>query len=201
MTLISLVSDKTGQPSPIPSAAGEGNGNTAASPEPSSAAATQPPNPPALSGPPTRGGLVSDRTVEDPGQDQLPSIGDATNPVVSSRILHGNMGDSSLGFPIRGETTGLSPDVYDGIIDDNPFRPSKTWPTVPTTDDWADETAESLALSRSTSQRQQNWTVLQESPVTKPREAAVSGDDTGRPIVVPGGDAGRWRWRRRGRER
>jgi len=177
LTLISLISDKTGQPSPIPSAAGEGNGNAVASPESSPMVFAQPPTPAGLSRPPTRGGLVSDSAVGDPGQDQLPSAADTTtNPVTPAHVPYTSTGDLALGFPIHGEAPGMSPDVYDGIIEHNPFRPSRTWSTVPTTDDWADETAESLALSRPTSQRQRNWTVLQESsPVAKPRESGASG--------------------------
>ncbi|KAG7288501.1 hypothetical protein NEMBOFW57_004854 [Staphylotrichum longicolle] len=71
--------------------------------------------------------------------------------------------------------------MYDDILEHNPFRPSRTWSTVPTTDDWVDETVESLALSRSTSQQQQqqqqqqNWTVLQESPLIRSRDTTASG--------------------------
>ncbi|KAK4104178.1 hypothetical protein N658DRAFT_565073 [Parathielavia hyrcaniae] len=77
------------------------------------------------------------------------------------------------GFPVRGATPAESLDVYDDIVGLGPFHSSKTWstvPTVPTTDDWVDETVSSLALSRTASQhhhqqQQPNWTALQESPV------------------------------------
>ncbi|KAK3902030.1 hypothetical protein C8A05DRAFT_44468 [Staphylotrichum tortipilum] len=141
-----------------------------------SAAFEQPSDPTALGRPPTRSGLILGGTVGNPGQEELPKVSDTTaDAAPPGSMLHTSTGDSTLGFPIRGEAAGLSPDVYDGIIEHNPFRPSRTWSTVPTTDDWADETVESLALSRATSQRQQNWTVIQESPVVKPREAAASG--------------------------
>ncbi|KAK4122456.1 hypothetical protein N657DRAFT_657283 [Parathielavia appendiculata] len=52
-----------------------------------------------------------------------------------------------------------------GIVGLNPFHPSKTWSRVPTMNEWVDETVSSLALSRTASQHQQNWTVLQEPPV------------------------------------
>lgn len=81
------------------------------------------------------------------------------------------------GFPIRGGPPTSSLDIYDGAATmehNNPFRPSRTWSTVPTADEWADETVESLTLSRSTSQPQQNWTVFQESPATASRDTAAS---------------------------
>ncbi|KAK4038434.1 hypothetical protein C8A01DRAFT_17473 [Parachaetomium inaequale] len=91
-------------------------------------------------------------------------------------------GKSFSADDVFGPTPADSPDMYDGIAEHSPFRPSRTWSTVPTTDEWVDETVESLALSPSTSsqqqqqqQQQQNWTVLQESPVVTSRDASASG--------------------------
>ncbi|KAK4237455.1 hypothetical protein C8A03DRAFT_44668 [Achaetomium macrosporum] len=65
------------------------------------------------------------------------------------------------------------PNPYDGLVMPNPFGSSRTWSTLPTTDEWVDETVESLALSRSTTQQQQNWTALQGSPVINGRDATA----------------------------
>lgn len=81
-------------------------------------------------------------------------------------------------IPNRGDTRAASLDIYDDLTDHNPFRPSQTWSTVPMTDEWVDETCESPMLSRSTSQLQQNWRILQESPVI------TGGGDASAPISM-----------------
>lgn len=57
---------------------------------------------------------------------------------------------------------GLS---YENLVKESPFHPSTSWSTVPATDDWVDETVETLAsppVQQSGSKA--NWVVVQESP-------------------------------------
>ena len=69
---------------------------------------------------------------------------------------------------------------YQDLAEQSPFRPSRTWSTVQTTDDWVDQTVESLdalqgpaTISRPVSQ--QNWAVLQEPPILTDGDVAGSG--------------------------
>ncbi|KAK4151412.1 hypothetical protein C8A00DRAFT_17171 [Chaetomidium leptoderma] len=133
-----------------------------------------------LSRPPTRSRPATCGNMGNPRQEPpLKASNDTTTtPAAPARSLLSNQQNAIPDFPTRvGETPADSLDIYDDIIEHNPFRPSRTWSTVPTTDEWVDETVESLALSRSASQQKhQNWTVLQESlPVIKSRDATAPG--------------------------
>jgi axial budding pattern protein 2 len=179
LTVDSPVPEKTEQqpPSVIPVGQEGSNENEAALLESSPLPLPKFPSRVSLSRPPTRrSGLGTTGNIETLGQEQ-PTMSDTTvdaaSPVSSSHIKTER---SMPGFPIRGETPAESLDIYDDIVEHNPFHRSKTWSTVPTTDEWVDETVSSLALSRSALQNQKNWTVLQESPVTKGQGATASAD-------------------------
>jgi axial budding pattern protein 2 len=126
-----------------------------------------------LSRPPTRrSGLGTRASIENLCQEQ-PKVGGTNAGGSPPSSLPTKRENSASSLPIPGETPAESLDIYDDIVEHNPFHRSKTWSTVPTTDEWVDETVSSLALSRSTSQNQRNWTVLQESPVTKGQAATA----------------------------
>ncbi len=176
LTVDAAVSEKPGQPSPTVTAFLEdGERETAALESPSLPLPKFPSRAP-LDRPPTQSGQVMSETLEEPIRAQPNTTSDvASNPAIPGSGLL-SKGDFTPGFPANREAARAdSLDIYDGITEHNPFRPSRTWSTVPTTDDWADETVESLALSRSASQHRQNWTVLQESPVVQSGDAAASG--------------------------
>jgi axial budding pattern protein 2 len=88
---------------------------------------------------------------------------------------------SATSFPDQGGISALDrPNPYDDLVMPNLFGSSRTWSTMPTTEEWVDETVESLALSRSTTQQQQNnWTALQGSPVIG------GGRDATAPVSLP----------------
>ena len=169
------VTEKTEQPPPMISIRGESNGNETAVLESPSLQLPEFPSGVSANRPPTRSDQAADENLEHPGQGVAKARDTTTNQGPSS-VTHNE--STALSFPIRGETPADSLDMYDDILEHNPFRPSRTWSTVPTTDDWADETVERLALSRSASQQQQhqqNWTLLQESPLIRSRDATASG--------------------------
>ncbi|EAQ92286.1 hypothetical protein CHGG_00521 [Chaetomium globosum CBS 148.51] len=127
-----------------------------------------------LSRPPTRTGPIGSGARGHLGTEPLHTSDTTTTLPTPIPSLLDVDDDPTSGFSIReGAPTG-SLDIYDGATGNNLFRPSRTWSTVPTADEWADETVESLALSRSTSQPQQNWTVFQESPAVTSRDTATS---------------------------
>ncbi|KAH6844949.1 hypothetical protein B0I37DRAFT_398482 [Chaetomium sp. MPI-CAGE-AT-0009] len=131
-----------------------------------------------LSRPPTRSWLTRNGNRGHLGLEPLHASDTSTTLPTPIPSLLGLEDGPTSSFPIHRETPTYYLDIYDRVIEHNPFRPSRTWSTVPTADGWADETVESLTLSRSTSQPQQNWTVPQESP-------AIKSHDTTAPVKLP----------------
>ena len=201
LTVDAAVSEKLGQPSSTVTVfLGDGENGQAVL-ESSSLPLPRFPSRGPLDRPPAQSRRVMSETLENPIQKQ-PNTSDAVlTPAIPGSGLLTNKEDATPGFPANREAARAdSLDIYDGITEHRPFRPSRTWSTVPTTDDWADETAESLALSRSASQHQQNWTVLQESPVIQSGDATASGGlpDVASSLRLPqvheGGGEGKGEW-------
>ncbi|KAK4131192.1 hypothetical protein BT67DRAFT_345808, partial [Trichocladium antarcticum] len=124
-----------------------------------------------LSRPTTRSRPATSGIIERHSHDHIQtSFTNITNP--SLRPCTGRA------YPdTHGGSVGIS---YQDLAEQSPFRPSRTWSTVQTTDDWVDQTVGSLdALqepvgpSRPTSQH--NWAVLQESAILSSRDGADSG--------------------------
>jgi axial budding pattern protein 2 len=186
LTVDTFASERTDKPSPtIPVTQGS-DANEAAVVESDSLPLPPFPSRASLSRPPTRSSpVVTSGNLGSPGPEpHHTSDTTPTNilptPVTTSLLSPPDNSVPSLPLPSRGETPKHSLDMYDGIAGEHsPFRPSRTWSTVPTTDEWVDETVESLALSRSPSsqqqQQQQNWTVLQESSVKTSHEFTTLG--------------------------
>jgi len=177
LTVDTAVFEKPGQPSPTVTVfPGDSEKETTVL-ESSSLPLPRFPSRAPLDRPPTKSRRVMSESLENHVQEQPNTIDAVSVPAIPGSGLLMNKEDSNPGFPPanREATRADSLDIYDGITEHTPFRPSRTWSTVPTTDDWADETVESLALSRPASQHQQNWTVLQESPVIKTGDATASG--------------------------
>lgn len=194
-TVDTVVAEKGEEPSPMISFTAESNGNDAGVLESSSLPLPTFPGRGSLSQSHTGNDRAADANIEHRGRQGLGASELTASPAGP------DLSSTTPRFPIRGEATAESLDTYDDILEHNPFRPSRTWSTVPTTDDWVDETVESLALSRSTSQQQQqqqNWTVLQESPLIRSRDTTASGAPLPHvgsslrllPPVSEGGDGG-----------
>lgn len=210
LTVDTHVFEGPAQPSPTISVS-QADAVDAGALEVSSLPLPQFPNRASLSRPPSRGRPMTSPSIGNPAPRPYTPTDTPTKPNLATstpslpldlnlNINAFNHPSSSLNFPIRGETTPTAEtiDIYNDHNDDitpelnNPFRPSATWSTVPTTDEWVDETVSSLALSRSASQvqgrgqgqsqvqrnqgqSQQNWTVLQESPGIVNRGRDVMG--------------------------
>lgn len=157
-----------------------GDGSTSVTPSLSGQALTKVPTQTPLSRPPTLSEpAASGRTGNHNGNNLKPTSAE-TGQTDSNAVLGTGKENSASTFPERHDTRKDSLDMYDDLVERSPFRPCRTWSTVPTTDEWVDDAVESLdalqggtPLSRSASRR--NWMILQESPVLQSREAAVSG--------------------------
>ncbi len=204
LTVDTAVSEKPGQPSPTVTVfPGDSEKETTVL-ESSSLPLPRFPSRAPIDRPPIKSRRAMSETLENPIQEKPNTSGAVSAPAIPGSGLLMDKEDTTPGFPPanREATRADSLDIYDGITEHNPFRPSRTWSTVPTTDDWADETVESLALSRSASQHQQNWTVLQESPVIKTGDTTATGGlpDVASSLRLPqvregggeGGGKGEW---------
>ncbi|KAK3301422.1 uncharacterized protein B0H64DRAFT_37823 [Chaetomium fimeti] len=187
LTVDTFTSEVPGQPSPTIPTTQRNDPNGVAVLGPEALPLPQFPRRASLSRPPTRNGLIGGGNRGHLSSEALHASDTATTLPTPIPSVLGVEDEPTSSFSIRGETPTYSLDIYDGVIENNPFRPSRTWSTVPTADEWADETVESLTISRSTSQPQQNWTVLQEPPVIKSRDttAPVKLPETTVPVSLP----------------
>ncbi|KAK0745392.1 hypothetical protein B0T21DRAFT_359621 [Apiosordaria backusii] len=83
---------------------------------------------------------------------------------------------------------GLS---YEDLVKNSPFHPSATWQTISTTDEWVDETVQSMdtpqrEVAKKETGTPSNWAVLQDSPVIKDWDAGI---DSPSPVSIGPGDA------------
>ncbi|KAK4201616.1 hypothetical protein QBC40DRAFT_323813 [Triangularia verruculosa] len=83
---------------------------------------------------------------------------------------------------------GLS---YEDLVKNSPFHPSATWQTISTTDEWVDETVQSMDTPQRDAAKKEagtpsNWAVLQDSPVIKDWDAGI---DSPSPVSIGPGDA------------
>lgn len=177
-TVDTFATEKTRQRSPVISIAAADPADDAAAFDCSSLPLPQFPSRASLSRPPTRSGPAPAKTVgtlirQEPvnRSDTVTTTSPTTTPLPSLPSLPNHSSENPTAAAATPATPAVVAQTYadedDVVTTHNPFRPSRTWPTVPTTmtDDWADETVESLALSPSASASQgQNWAVLQESP-------------------------------------
>jgi axial budding pattern protein 2 len=177
LTVDTFTSEATEQPSPTIPVTQENDPDGVAVLGPETLPLPQFPRRASLSRPPTRSGPTGGETRGKLGSEPLHTSDTTTTLPTPIPSLFGVEDDPMMpGFPIRGGPPTGSLDVYGAAaMEHNPFRPSRTWSTVPTADEWADETVESLTLSRSTSQPQQNWMVFQES-------SPIAGRDTAAPV-------------------
>ncbi|KAH6649707.1 hypothetical protein F5144DRAFT_18213 [Chaetomium tenue] len=174
LTVDTFTSEVTGQPSSTTLTTQENDPNGVAALGPETLPLPQFPRRASLSRPPTRTGPTGSGTRGHLGSEPLDTSDTTTTLPTPIPSLLDVDDDPTSGFSISGGPPTSSLDIYDGTRGNNLFRPSRTWSTVPTADEWADETVESLTLSRSTSQPQQNWTVFQESPAITSRDTAAS---------------------------
>jgi axial budding pattern protein 2 len=182
LTLDTFTFEATEQPSPTIPATPENDPDGVAVLGPETLPLPQFPRRASLSRPPSRSGPIGSGNRGQLGSEPLHTSDTTTTLPTPIPSLLGVEDDPMMpGFQIRGGPPTGSLDIYGGgaMEHNNPFRSSRTWSTVPTADEWADETVESLTLSRSTSQPQQNWTVFQESP-------AIASRDTAAPVKLAG---------------
>ncbi|KAK3309172.1 uncharacterized protein B0T15DRAFT_509560 [Chaetomium strumarium] len=160
LTVETLESEKNGQPSGTPRL---NNGTGASVHDLPSLPLLQFPSRASFDRSPARSGTAAGGYSGDLNLEQ-PESSSTANLIPPGPSMFGGQESSMTSFPDQRGIAADRPNLYDDLVMPNPFSTSRTWSTMPTTDEWVDETVESLALSRSTTQQQQNWTALQGSP-------------------------------------